>query len=584
MKKLTVIILSLLMIFVLAACGAKCEEHTFDNVCDTECNVCGAHRGIKHRFAPADCFNPATCEFCGATDGDPLGHTPVTDAAVPPTCKLNGLTEGSHCSVCDTVLVAQTEVPPLAHDYVDSFVTEPTCTESGYTTYICSCGCEYIVTDTPPTDHAWLDADCETPKTCDTCGATEGEPTEHEYADGCTPVEGGHLKECICHPELSEVLAHLDEDGDTVCDDCGYELNALYTVALDREHESVQIDFTSLADGSTYTVYTAANGTATASLPKGEYLLGITHYNSGYIWLDKDNSVTLTEDNNTYTAEFEVSTETIMYVLNVYAPDGEYYRDGKVLVYSPYGTILSPLAVNGIGQSITYLKNGDYVASVFAGGFYKTVRFVKDGPTTIDVYMDNPDPLGSAENPMLIFDLTNLPYGEDYIASLPFDNSYDFDAGESLYVLLPFADKKVVTLGTDKLTLECNGEILTPNENGEYRFKAAYGDSLILKLTATEACTENIIITQPGCVYHPIELDGYESFTHTEVIDFAAGESVYFYFFCYPDSTLRVTAPGATVTLDGGEMTETPPTGGCDICVTADEAGTYEIIIEYTKG
>ena len=40
-------------------------------------------------------------------------HTPVTDAAVEPTCTKTGLTEGSHCSVCGKVLVKQKTVPKL---------------------------------------------------------------------------------------------------------------------------------------------------------------------------------------------------------------------------------------------------------------------------------------------------------------------------------------------------------------------------------------------------------------------------------------------------------------------------------------
>ena len=35
------------------------------------------------------------------------GHTEVIDTAVAATCTTNGLTEGSHCSVCQTVLTAQ---------------------------------------------------------------------------------------------------------------------------------------------------------------------------------------------------------------------------------------------------------------------------------------------------------------------------------------------------------------------------------------------------------------------------------------------------------------------------------------------
>lgn len=44
-------------------------------------------------------------------------HTAVVDKAVDATCTKNGFTEGSHCSVCDEVLVAQTVVDALGHDW-----------------------------------------------------------------------------------------------------------------------------------------------------------------------------------------------------------------------------------------------------------------------------------------------------------------------------------------------------------------------------------------------------------------------------------------------------------------------------------
>uniref|UniRef100_UPI004056336C hypothetical protein n=1 Tax=Alistipes sp. TaxID=1872444 RepID=UPI004056336C len=558
MKKLTLILLSILMIFSLAACGSRCEQHTYDSVCDTECNVCGERRGVMHRFSPADCFDPSICDFCGATQGEPLGHTTVTDAAVPPTCTESGLTEGSHCSVCDTVLVAQEEVPTVAHSFVSSVVTEPTCTESGYTTYICSCKYEQVVIDTPPTGH--------------------------EYEEEYTAVKEGHYQACICHPEIVELLPHSDDDGDTICDGCGYELNCLYTVTLDRAHESVQVDFISVEDGTTHTVYTAANGAVTVSLPKGAYTLNITHYNSAHIWLDMDNGVTLTEENSSYTAEFEVSTERSEYVFSIYSTDGSTYTEGTVFVYTPQGSHDGALSVNSRGQAITYMYNEDRIVSVFAGGLHKTLFLAKDGPTTVDVYMDNTAPLGSEENPMPILNLENLPFADSFVASLPFDNSYDFEAGESMYLLLPYADRKVITLGTDKLILEYGGEVREANDRGEYIINAPHGESIIIKLTATEACTEAIAVSHPGSIEEPINLiSSSDSYTHTEVLYLVEGESVYFYIYCYPDSTLAVSVSGATVTLDDGEMTNTPSDGVHTICVTAEQAGTFEIRIDCAR-
>ncbi len=99
----------------------ECTEHVDangDNICDVcEAVLEGTDEHV-HEFAPATCTTPATCE-CGATEGEALGHTVVTDAAVEPTCTETGLTAGEHCSVCDEVLVAQTVIEATGHSYAD---------------------------------------------------------------------------------------------------------------------------------------------------------------------------------------------------------------------------------------------------------------------------------------------------------------------------------------------------------------------------------------------------------------------------------------------------------------------------------
>ena len=61
-----------------------------------------------------------TCTKCGDSyteEAPAKGHTEVIDAAVEATCTETGLTEGKHCSVCNEVLVAQTVVDKLPHDF-----------------------------------------------------------------------------------------------------------------------------------------------------------------------------------------------------------------------------------------------------------------------------------------------------------------------------------------------------------------------------------------------------------------------------------------------------------------------------------
>lgn len=61
-----------------------------------------------------------TCTVCGAPEYKvigKLGHTEMTDPAKPSTCTETGLTEGSHCSVCGTVIIPQTETTKAPHSY-----------------------------------------------------------------------------------------------------------------------------------------------------------------------------------------------------------------------------------------------------------------------------------------------------------------------------------------------------------------------------------------------------------------------------------------------------------------------------------
>ena len=77
-----------------------------------------------------------TCSVCGSTlqeKIDMLDHTPMIDEAVEPTCTETGLTEGKHCSVCNTVLVKQEEIAALGHTEVTDAAVAPTHTETGLT-------------------------------------------------------------------------------------------------------------------------------------------------------------------------------------------------------------------------------------------------------------------------------------------------------------------------------------------------------------------------------------------------------------------------------------------------------------------
>ena len=142
-----------------------------------QCTVCGTVT-VAQTELPANGHTDAdpkdyTCDVCGSdlcTE-----HVEEKIPAKAPTCTETGLTEGKKCTVCGVITVAQEEIPENGHNY-ETIVHEPTCVEPGYTTYVCpACGYYYADNTVDANGHTWIDATTEAPKTCQVCGATEGE-------------------------------------------------------------------------------------------------------------------------------------------------------------------------------------------------------------------------------------------------------------------------------------------------------------------------------------------------------------------------------------------------------------------------
>lgn len=211
-----------------------CVTKGFDVI---KCENCGVEKRTNYVAAlnhdlfisakiPANClefgqivYSCTRCEYTHSIpdeDVPPLGHDYIKHEAESPDCDHAGHGVYFTCSRCDYNDLSKNMIDPLGHKY-DEFVTSPTCTEPGYTTYVCKiCGATEIGNQVPATGHH-LEHHDEKTATCDHSGhkaydtCTECDystyeeipalGTEHEYVDRVveptTSEQGYTLHECI---------------------------------------------------------------------------------------------------------------------------------------------------------------------------------------------------------------------------------------------------------------------------------------------------------------------------------------------------------------------------------------------------
>ena len=175
-----------------AAVAATCE--TTGKTEGSHCSVCGTvlkaqttTAALGHNWDSGKVTKAATCTTAGTkiytctrckkTRTETIaatGHKAVKDAAVAATCETAGKTEGSHCSVCGTVLKSQTTIAALGHNWDSGKVTKAaTCTAAGTKTYTCT-RCKKTRTETIAATGHKVVKDAAVAATCETAGKTEG--------------------------------------------------------------------------------------------------------------------------------------------------------------------------------------------------------------------------------------------------------------------------------------------------------------------------------------------------------------------------------------------------------------------------
>lgn len=107
--------------------NSKLEQISSEGVFSEEMHI---HKYKKTIVNPTCSEKGYTIYQCDCGDGynadykDACGHTVVVDKAVASSCTKAGSTEGSHCSVCNTVLVAQKKVSAKGHSWGNWTVTK----------------------------------------------------------------------------------------------------------------------------------------------------------------------------------------------------------------------------------------------------------------------------------------------------------------------------------------------------------------------------------------------------------------------------------------------------------------------------
>lgn len=216
-----------------------------------------------------------TCK-CGSSYTEIIpktSHVVVIDKAQPATCTVNGKTEGSHCSVCGTVIKAQTTVAKTGHkNTIIKNAKAATCSMEGYTgdTYCVDCGTKISGGSViGKKEHSWNNGVITTPATatkegtktftCQTCGTTrtetipvtgvpETKPHVHNYAEKIVKAatcsdEGEKQYVCACGDKYTEIIAKIAHQntvvknakaatcsmegytGDIYCADCGTKIS-----------------------------------------------------------------------------------------------------------------------------------------------------------------------------------------------------------------------------------------------------------------------------------------------------------------------------------------------------------------------
>lgn len=276
-----------------------------------------AHVDEEHVVTPATCTSQGVsyfvCKNCGrTTQRRPTAkkpHTPELRKQKEATCKSEGYTGDTYCSVCGKLLGSGQKIAKKEHTPGEWEIIEPTCKKYGVKRRYCTVCKEQLDFEVlEKIDHAWELAST-TPATCgigeiqhykcSVCGETKDvtldNPLSHAWDSGkvskeptCTEtgIKTYTCKNCgVTREETIEATGHLHKEtrdqkaatctkdgytGDVYCSDCGTKLESgtvINKLGHTWDNGVVTKDATETEEGvKTYTCKTCGE-TKTESIP-----------------------------------------------------------------------------------------------------------------------------------------------------------------------------------------------------------------------------------------------------------------------------------------------------------------------------
>lgn len=203
-------------------------EHTFSNVCDELCDICGFTRETTHSWDAGTVTRQPTC----GAEGEKIYTCSIcADTRIETIERTTGHTYDHDCDTDCNVCGLKRE---RSHNWNSGTVTQkPTCKEEGTKTFTCTvCGGTKVETVEKSAIHTY-DHDCDT--ACNICG--EVRTVNHSYATTWSADKSGHWYECSICGIQKEIAGHTPgteatESTAQTCTVCGYIIRPV----LNHEH------------------------------------------------------------------------------------------------------------------------------------------------------------------------------------------------------------------------------------------------------------------------------------------------------------------------------------------------------------